>query len=103
AHAAGTGTPGAVGAGELRGRAAFAARLRREAGVLRAALGEAEAMLRRAAAETDGRRGALAAARAAVRAVERHRERWRADEDRARGRREEAAADDLVTARRAAP
>jgi YscO-like protein len=90
-------------AGELRERAAFAERLGREAAALDAVWRDAEGALRYAEGDAERSRAALSAARTAVRALERHRERWSAEVGRLRARREEAAADDLVSARRAAP
>jgi dTMP kinase len=90
-------------AGDLRERAAFAERLRREAAALDAARRDAEGALRRAEGEAERCRAALATARTAVRALERHRDRWGERVGRIRARREEAASDDLVSARRAAP
>jgi flagellar biosynthesis chaperone FliJ len=92
-----------VAVAELRERAAFRERLRREMAALDAFRRVAEGAVARAEAEAEHCRAAHAAARAAVRALERHRERWEAEAARLRDRREEAAADDLVSARRAAP
>ncbi|HET8540358.1 MAG TPA: hypothetical protein VFL83_10850 [Anaeromyxobacter sp.] len=89
--------------GALAARARWAGRLRAEL----AALVAARAAAARAAAAAERQAGALrdglAAARAAQRALELHREAWRAAEARRRDRREQDAADDLVSARRAAP
>jgi flagellar export protein FliJ len=102
AGAAVPGRPG-IAAAELRQRSAFLARLRSEAAALEALRREADGAVARARAETERCRAAHTAARVAVRALERHRERWEAEAARLRERREEAAQDDLVTARRAAP
>jgi flagellar biosynthesis chaperone FliJ len=96
------GAPG-VAAAELSQRYAFLERLRREAAALEAAWREADAAVARAGAETERCRAAHAAARLALRALERHRDRWEREVARLRERREEAASDDLVSARRAAP
>ena len=96
-------TRGGLAAAGLQERAAFARRLRRDAAVLAEEVGEAEGALRRAEAETEACRAALMEARRAVRAVERHRDRWRDERVRARGRREEDAAEELVSARRGEP
>lgn len=89
-------------AGQLGERAAFAARLRREAVRKESALRLAEAELRQAAGASERRVAALAEARAAVRALELHEGRWRAERLRRRGRREEDAAEDFFNAGRAA-
>ncbi len=95
--------PALGSAGGLAARVAFAERLRREAAVLGEASGRAEVGLARAEGETEARRAALADARRALRALERHREGWRAAGKRRHERREDSAADDLVSARRAGP
>ena len=88
-----------AGPGELAARARWAGRLRAE---LAAQLARSAAVNRAASAaerEAEGRRQALAAARGALRAIEVHRDAWRAAEARLRDRREQDAADDLVSAR----
>ncbi len=91
-----------AGPGEVAVRARWAGRLRAE---LAARLGLRDAADRAAALaerEAAARREALAAARGALRALEIHRDGWRAAAAHLRDRREQDAADDLVSARRAA-
>jgi len=97
AVAAGSG----AGAGLLRARARYVERLRGELAVLAAGAVARERALAGASREVEDRRDALAGARRALRVLERHREGWRAAEARRRERREEVAAEDLVSARRA--
>jgi hypothetical protein len=94
---------GVASAAALRARGRFAERLRAEAAVLAAALAEAERALARARAVAAGRRAALAEASAARRALERHRDGWRAERARGVERAEEESAEDAVSARRAGP
>jgi flagellar export protein FliJ len=105
AAAADAGQPGPADAeapGGLAARARWSARLRAGLAAL-VALRDAAA---RAAAEADGeveaRRRAIAEARAALRAVELHRDGWRAGLASRRDRREQEDAEDLVSARTAA-
>lgn len=94
---------GPVDAAALGARARFAERLRREAGALEGACAAAACAASAAAAEAVRCVARLAEARSAVRALELHRERWRARAELASQRREEATADDAVSARRAVP
>jgi hypothetical protein len=87
-------------AGALRARARFAERLRREAARRAGAIADADRALDAARAASGASRAALGAARAAVAALERHREGWRLEGRRRAERAEEAAADELVSARR---
>jgi len=90
--------PGATAA-SLVARARHFARLRDETGRLAAALGHRVTALTNASAEVARRRDAVVAARAAVRSLEAHRETWRLARARARERVEEAAVEELVSAR----
>lgn len=87
----------------LRARGSFAGRLREEEAALVAALAGAERALAEASGAAAACRAALAEVRGAVRALERHREGWRAERARGIERREEEAAEDFVSARRATP
>lgn len=87
---------------ELHELDVFVERLRREVADLEAAARRAEEALRDARDDGERCRAALAGAHAAVRALERHRDRWLAERGRVRERREEAAAEELVSARRRA-
>lgn len=91
------------GAGAFAARASFTRRLRGELAALEIEARRAGEAVARARVETDGRREDLANAHRAVRTLERHLRSWRAETFRERDRREEAAADDVVSARRAAP
>lgn len=93
---------GSGDAGALRARARFAGRLREEAGALAAEVARAEVALAAARGEVEARRAALAVARGALRALERHRDAWRLERSRRRERAEEAAVEDAVSGRRAA-
>lgn len=93
--------PGATAA-SLLARARHQARLRDEAGRLAVALARREAALASASAETAARRDVLVGARAAVRTLEAHRDAWREARARSRERAEDAAAEELVNARRGA-
>jgi len=97
------GAVGAVGsAGSLRAAAFHLARLRQEGARLAHVLCARDATLAETRKELEGRRDALAAARGAVRALERHREIWREAQARRNARAEESAADEIVSARRRA-
>jgi chromosome segregation ATPase len=100
AEATGRARRAGTNAASLRTAALHLARLRAEADRLSATLRARDAALAEARRRVELRRDALAAAGAAVRALEAHREGWRAARARARGRAEDAALDDLVTARR---
>ena len=91
--------PAGPTASALLAGARHVARLREEVGRLAAALGRCEAALACASAEAARRRDAVVAARAEVRALEAHRDAWRADRSRARERAEEAEVEDLDSAR----
>jgi hypothetical protein len=93
---------GGEGPGALAARARWAARLRAELGALASLRGPLEHATAAAEREADARRAGLAAARGALRALEVHRDGWRAAEARRRDGREQDASDDLVSARRAA-
>lgn len=90
----------ACGAG-LRRAGRFLARLRAEAHALRGSLQGCEARLDVAREAADGAREQLRRASSAVRALERHRERWLAAERRRHEAREDGAAEDLVSGCRA--
>ncbi len=89
--------------GTLPARSRWAERLRREATAMASALSAAERVEAEARDLADVRRADLAVARADSAALERHRERWRVERARHRERRDEEAAEDHVSARRAAP
>jgi hypothetical protein len=99
------GGPGALpgGLADLAARARWAARLRAELEAQRTVRAAADRAAAAAARDADARREAVVAARGALRALELHREGWSAALARRRDRREQDAADDLVSARRAAP
>jgi hypothetical protein len=86
-------------AAAVRDAAHHLARLRDEAARLAERLRAAAVALAAATREAEARRRTLSGARGEVEALERHRGRWRASGARRRGRAEEAAADDLVSAR----
>lgn len=87
---------------ELAARARWSGRLRAELGVLAGALAQAQRAASSATRDAEALRERLAAARAGLRALEVHREGWRNAEGRRSDAREQDAADDLVSARRAA-
>jgi hypothetical protein len=89
------------GIGGLAARARWAGRLRAELAALVAVRGGVERSAAEAQRDAELRREALAAARGDLAALEAHRDGWRAAEARRRERREQDAADDLVSARRA--
>jgi hypothetical protein len=91
------------GPGELAARARWAGRLRAELAAQLARRAAADRAASAAEREAEKRREALGAARGALRAVEIHRDAWRAAEARLRDRRDQDAADDLVSARGGAP
>jgi hypothetical protein len=93
-------TQGDRQAAVVQAEARHLGRLRDEAAGLAAAAMAAEAEVGAAAAEVAARADRLAVARGAVRALERHRERWRAALASARERGAEAETDALVSARR---
>jgi SWI/SNF-related matrix-associated actin-dependent regulator 1 of chromatin subfamily A len=87
----------------LRARGRFAERLREEASAIAAALADADRVLADARRAAAGRRAALREARGALRALERHRDGWRAEQARRLDRADEEAVEDAVSARRAEP
>ncbi len=104
ADASGRGRWTGTRAASLQGSALHLARLRTEATLLGEELRGRDAAVAETHGEVEARRGALAAARIAVRALERHRETWRAARRRAHARAEDSAMDELVNARpRAGP
>lgn len=89
--------------GALRARARFAERLREEAAALAASLARADGVLGTARTDVAARQAALAEARGALRALERHLHAWRLERGRRLERAEEEAIEDAVSARRARP
>lgn len=85
----------------LRSRAHRLALLRRDADDLARAIAVADEAVSAAAREVDARAARLAQARAALRALERHRDRWRAARACARERAAEEEGEAIVSARRA--
>lgn len=81
-------------------RARHLARLRVEAAALAEAIAAVDAEIAAAAAEVGARADRLAVARGALRALERHRESWRAARASARDRCAETEADAVLSARR---
>jgi hypothetical protein len=94
---------GEGGAGALEARSRWAGRLRGEVAALTREVAAAAATLAVARADVEAARGALSDARGALRAVERHRDGWRAAASRRREGAEEAEVDERVSALRAAP
>jgi hypothetical protein len=87
-------------AGAVQVRARHLGRLRVEAAALAEAVAAMDAEIAAAAAEAGARADRLAVARGALRALERHREGWRAARAAARDRCAETEADALVIAQR---